>query len=240
MDVFPAIDLRNGKVVRLSQGDYDRQSTYSDDPPAVAREFVLAGAGWIHMVDLDAARSGVRTNAQAIRGVCGLQGAKVQLGGGIRDDAAVGSALELGVARVIIGSSALADWAWFERLAGRPDMAGKVVLGLDAREGRLAAHGWTTVSALTVAEVARKARELPLAAIVYTDIRRDGMLCGPDLAVTRQVVEITGLPVIASGGMSSLEDVARCKEIGCSGAILGRSLYEGRIDLAEAVQLARA
>jgi phosphoribosylformimino-5-aminoimidazole carboxamide ribotide isomerase len=238
MEVFPAIDLRDGKVVRLMQGDYARQSTYADDPAKVADQFVGAGAGWIHVVDLDAARSGLRANAAAIRGICAA-GARVELGGGIRDDQSVSAALELGVTRVIIGSAALKNWAWFTALVGRKDMAGKVVLGVDARDGKLAAHGWTEATDLDVMTVAEQARNLPLAAIVYTDIRRDGMLCGPDLATTQRIVAQTALPVIASGGMSSLDDVAACGKIGCAGVILGRSLYEGKIDLAEAIKVAR-
>ncbi|KKK63547.1 hypothetical protein LCGC14_2993190 [marine sediment metagenome] len=237
MDVLPSIDLRGGQVVRLAQGDYDRQTVYSADPSAVAREFASAGARWIHVVDLDAALSGERTNAEAIRGVCRAVDAAVELGGGIRDDAAVVSALELGVRRVIIGSAALKDWAWFERLAQQDGLAGKVVLGLDARGEIPAVHGWTEQTELTVAEVARRAGSLPLAAIVYTDIDRDGMLTGPNLEMTVQVAEISQLPVIASGGVSGIEDVVRCMQAGCAGVIVGRAWYEGRIDLAQACRL---
>ena len=240
MEILPSIDLREGKVVRLSQGDYDRQTVYGSDPAAVAEAFVSAGAGWIHVVDLDAARSGERSNAEAIGKVCRAAGAKVELGGGIRDDEAVEAALELGVARVVIGSAALKDWDWFGRLCGREDLAGNVALALDARTGRLASHGWTRRSGLTVGELARKARDLPLGAIVYTDIERDGMLTGPDLETTAELIETSGKPVIASGGVSSLDDVARCKEIGCAGVIIGRAYYEGRIDLSAACRLGAA
>lgn len=239
MEILPAIDLRGGKVVRLSQGDYDRQTTYSLDPLAVAQAFVDAGARWIHMVDLDAARSGQRTNAPAISAVCSGVKAQVELGGGIRDDADVAAALEMGVARVIIGSAALKDWPWFEKLARRSDLAGKVVLGLDARDGDLAVHGWTEQSGLSLLTVARKARELPLAAIVYTDISRDGLLGGPDLARTEELVKATGLAIIASGGISNLEDIRRCRQIGCAGAIVGRAYYEGKVDIAQACRIAQ-
>jgi phosphoribosylformimino-5-aminoimidazole carboxamide ribotide isomerase len=215
---------------------------YGDDPPAVAKQFLSAGARWVHVVDLDAARSGQRTNAQAIAGVaavCRQAGASMELGGGIRDDAAVQAALELGASRVIIGSAALKDWPWFERLVRRGDLAGKVALGLDARGGLLAAHGWTEQSALTVLAVAQRCVGLPVSAVIYTDIQRDGMFSGPDLATTRQLVEL-GLPVIASGGVGSLDDIARCKEIGCLGTILGRAYYEGKVDLAAACRLASA
>ncbi|MDY7011103.1 MAG: 1-(5-phosphoribosyl)-5-[(5-phosphoribosylamino)methylideneamino]imidazole-4-carboxamide isomerase [Planctomycetota bacterium] len=238
MEIFPSIDLRDGKVVRLSQGDYDRQQVYATDAAGVAGRFVSAGAKWIHVVDLDAARSGKRTNTEAIGAICRVAGAKVQLGGGIRNDEAVANALALGVNRFIIGSAALKDWAWFGQLARRKDLAGKVVLGLDARGGRLAADGWTDQTDLTVAEVSRRAGSLPLAAIIYTDIERDGMLTGPDLDGTAEIIEATGLPVIASGGIAVLDDIMRCKEIGCAGAIVGRAYYEGKIDLARACALA--
>ncbi|MCD4699959.1 MAG: 1-(5-phosphoribosyl)-5-[(5-phosphoribosylamino)methylideneamino]imidazole-4-carboxamide isomerase [Phycisphaerae bacterium] len=238
MEIFPAIDLRDGNVVRLSQGDYDRQQIYATDAAGVADLFVSAGANWIHVVDLDAARSGKRTNTEAIGDICRITGAKVQLGGGIRSDEAVADALAMGVSRLVIGSAALRDWAWFEQLALRTDLAGKIVLGLDARGGKLAADGWTDQTDLTVAEVSRLAGSLPLAAIVYTDIERDGMLTGPDLDGTADIIKATGLPVIASGGIAGLDDIARCKEIGCSGVIVGRAYYEGRIDLARACALA--
>ncbi len=139
----------------------------------------------------------------------------------------------------MIGSAALKDWAWFEALAGRPELAGKVVLGLDARDRRLAVHGWTEQTDLTVAEVARRARPLPLAAIVCTDIARDGMMTGPNVELAAEVMKLSGLPVIASGGLRDLSDVARCKQAGCAGVIIGRAWYEGRIDLAAALALGR-
>ncbi len=239
MEILPAIDLRAGQVVRLQQGDYDRQTTYGNSPPDIARQFVAAGACWIHVVDLDAAKSGQRTNAEAIRGICRAGQIDVELGGGIRDDASVQATLELGVRRVIVGSAALKDWAWFERLSWRPDLAGRVVLGLDARGGQLAVHGWTQDSGLSLEVVAAKAALLPLAAIVYTDIGRDGMLAGADLTRTASLVKLTGLPIIASGGVTTLEDVKACRDIGCAGAIIGKAWYEGKIDLPAAIALAR-
>jgi phosphoribosylformimino-5-aminoimidazole carboxamide ribotide isomerase len=238
MEVLPAIDLRDGKVVRLAQGDYNRQTMYSDDPAAVAREFISAGARWVHVVDLDAARSGRRTNAEAIAAICREAGAQVQLGGGIRDDASVEAAFALGVARVVIGSAALKDWAWMTSLASREGLAGKVALGLDARRGRLARHGWTEESDQTVAEVAARAKDLPLGAIVYTDIERDGMLTGPDIETTAKLIELTARPIIASGGVCAGEDIAACRRIGCAGVIVGRAYYEGKVDLTEACRIA--
>jgi len=238
MDVLASIDLRGGEVVRLAQGDYDRQTVYGRDPAAVARQFVEAGARWIHVVDLDAALTGRRTNAEAIEAVCRSADARVELGGGIRDDEAVVDALSLGVARVIVGSAALSDWPWFAALAGRAEMAGKVVLGLDARGDTPAVRGWTEGAGVTVGEVADRARSLPLAAIIYTDIERDGMLTGPNVERTMEVKRRSGHAVIASGGVGGIEDVAACKRAGCDGVIIGRAWYEGRVDLAEACRLA--
>ena len=238
MDILPAIDLRGGKVVRLARGDYDRQTTYRDDPVAVAREFVSAGAGWIHMVDLDAARTGRPTNTDAIRAVAGAVDAKIELGGGARDTATVESMLAGGVYRVVVGSAALENWSWFEKLASRPDLAGRLALGLDARQGRLATHGWTEQVETTARELALRVTGWPLGAIVYTDIFRDGMLSGVNVEAMAEVIAATDVPVIASGGVASLDDVVRCRRIGSAGVIIGRAIYEGRIDLAEALGIA--
>jgi phosphoribosylformimino-5-aminoimidazole carboxamide ribotide isomerase len=236
MEILPAIDLRDGKVVRLAQGDYDRQTIYHDDPVAVAKLFVQAGAKWIHVVDLDAARTGTPANAVAVCAVVQAVGAdaRVEFGGGARDTAAVQRMLESGVARVVVGSAAMKDWAWFEALVARGDLAGKLALALDARDGRLAAHGWTEQLDTSAADLARRARGWPLGAIVYTDIARDGMLSGINLQATAEIIRATDVPVIASGGVSSLDDVRQCARIGCAGAIIGRAWYEGKIDLAEA------
>ena len=237
MDIFPAIDLRDGKVVRLSQGDYGREQVYETDIAGAAERFASQGARWIHVVDLDAARTGRRSNARAIGEICRVSGVNVQLGGGIRDDKAVFDALAMGVTRVVIGSAALRDWVWFEGLARRKDLSGRIVLGLDARGGRLAAEGWAEQTELTVAEISRRAGLLPIAALVYTDIERDGMLTGPDFDGTAEIIRATGLPVIASGGIAGIGDIRRCIEIGCAGAIVGRAYYEGKIDLREALSL---
>lgn len=238
MDILPAIDLREGKVVRLRQGDYARQTTYCDDPAAVAGQFVAAGARWIHVVDLDGARAGRPMNLPAVRAVAGAAGgARVQLGGGARDDAAVEDMLAAGASRVVVGSAALNDWAWFERLLGRRDLAGRIALGLDARQGRLAVHGWMSQLDTTALEVAGRFRGAGgprPAAIVYTDIARDGMLSGPNVQATAELVAAAAVPVIASGGIRGLDDVRQCRRIGCAGAIIGRACYEGTIDLAQA------
>jgi len=239
MDILPSIDLRDGKVVRLLQGDYDRQMTYGDDPVAVARSFVEAGARWIHMVDLDAARSGELANTAAIAAVCGAvagDDVRVQCGGGVRDRLAIEALIGRGVSRLVIGSAALKDWPWFEGLLDDEAVPNEgLALGLDARDGCLAAEGWTEQLAVTAAELARRVRGSGLGAIVFTDIARDGMLAGVNVEATAELVTATDVGVIASGGVCSVDDVDRCRQIGCAGAIIGRAIYEGRIDLAAAI-----
>lgn len=237
MDILPAIDLRGGKVVRLRRGDYAQETAYSDDPASVARSFVSAGAEWIHVVDLDAARTGTPTNISAVEAIRKAVGANIELGGGARDSATIDAMLAGGVNRVVVGSAALNDWAWFERLMERGDLAGRIALGLDARGGRLAIQGWTKQVKAVPLEVARRVRGWPLGAIVYTDIARDGMLQGVNVEATAEMIDATDVPVIASGGVCSLDDIRRCKHIGCDGVIVGRAYYEGRIDLKEAFAL---
>jgi len=224
-------------VVRLKQGDYGLQTTYSDDPASIATIFAEAGAEWIHVVDLDAARSGRPANTAAVAAIRRAVDIRLELGGGMRDTKTVTAALDAGVDRVIIGSAALRDSPWFEQLVGTDGMDGRVVLGLDARDGKLAADGWTTQVQTTALEVAQHVSDWPLAGIVYTDIARDGMLTGVNVPATARLIAHTNVPVIASGGVASLEDLAACRQIGCWGAIVGKAWYEGRIDLAEACRL---
>lgn len=240
MDVIPAIDLCGGKVVRLAQGDYDRLTAYADDAAGVARQFAAAGAKWLHVVDLDAAKSGKLTNTAIVHSICQAVGdqMKVEVGGGLRDQASLDTLAAAGVARMIVGSAALANWKWFESLAATAAYRGRLVLGLDARQGRLAVHGWTQTSQTTAVEVASAVKGWPLAGIVYTDIARDGMLEGVNLQATAGIIAATDVPVIASGGVGSIVDIRHCKRIGCAGVIVGRAYYEGRIDLAEALEVA--
>jgi len=238
VDILPAIDLRDAKVVRLSQGDYDRQRTYSDDPAAVAGQFAAAGASWIHMVDLDAARTGTPSNLASVRAVREAVDVKVELGGGARDDATIEAMLAMGVDRVVVGSAAMRDWTWFERLAGRAELAGKIALGLDARGDHIAVEGWTEQVDASPVEIARRVRGWPIGAIVYTDIARDGMLSGVNFDATSELIDATDIPIIASGGVGCIEDIARCRQIGCGGVIVGRAYYEGKIDLRQALEVA--
>ena len=232
VQLFPSIDLRGGRVVRLRQGDYARETVYGDDPVAVAETFVDGGAGWIHIVDLDAARTGEPANRGAIRAIAEATAgrASLQVGGGVRslDDA---SALaDAGAARVVMGSAAVADPQLVDVVAGRVPVA----VALDHRRGVVAVEGWTSSSALTVEE--GLARFPSAAAFVITDIQRDGSLSGPDLDGITATVAATAVPVIASGGVASLDHVRALAAIpGLGGIITGRAIYEGRFSVADAL-----
>ena len=241
MDILPAIDLRDGKVVRLQRGDYDLQTTYSDNPMQQAEEFVADGTKWIHIVDLDAARSGELTNTKFIADICKMLSGtdvKVQSGGGIRDDARIGLLLEAGVSRTVIGSAALKNWKWFEQLLNSENFCNKnIALGLDARDGFVAAEGWTQQLDITALDLAKRVTDTDLGAIVYTDISRDGMLEGVNIDTTKQLVTSTTVPIVASGGVGSINDIVRCNEIGCQGVIVGKALYEDKIKLKDALAI---
>jgi phosphoribosylformimino-5-aminoimidazole carboxamide ribotide isomerase len=233
MDVIPAIDLRDGKCVRLIQGQYDRQITYKDDPVAQAREFAGDGAQWLHVVDLDGAKAGRPVNTETISAIAALGLLKVEVGGGLRDEASIRQLLDAGVTRVIIGTKAVSDFDWFGEMAEK--FAGQVVLGLDARGSAVATHGWLESSGQSVLEFAARADRLPLAAIIYTDISKDGMLTGPNLERTRELVEAVDTPVVASGGVKDADDIRKLKPIGVAAVIAGRSLYEGTLTLKDAL-----
>jgi phosphoribosylformimino-5-aminoimidazole carboxamide ribotide isomerase len=237
MYIIPAIDLRSGKCVRLIQGDYNRQITYKDDPAEQARDFIRAGAEWLHIVDLDGAKLGKVVNIEAISVVADWGKLRIEVGGGIRDEESIITLLEKGVERVIIGTRAVSDFNWFSQMAEK--YTGKIALGLDARGSKLAAEGWTRDYPQPMIDFAKKAAKLPLAAIIYTDIERDGMLSGPNLERTRAVVEAVELPVIAAGGVNSLEDIKKLAATGVAGAIIGRALYEGTLDLVAALEAAK-
>jgi phosphoribosylformimino-5-aminoimidazole carboxamide ribotide isomerase len=234
MRIYPAIDLRGGSCVRLTQGDYRRETVYDPDPGSVAERFARAGVAMIHVVDLDAARTGTRTNQEAIAAIVKAAApVPCQLGGGMRDDASVEAALETGISRVVIGTAAVREPDWFRSLAAR--LPGTIALGLDAREGRIATDGWVQGSHLSAFDFAREFDDLPLAAIIFTDITRDGMMAGPDLEATRQLASSVKTPVIASGGVGSLDDLRQLACLPLDGVIVGRALYEGRFTLDEAL-----
>ncbi len=234
--VFPAIDLRNGEVVRLYQGDYDRQTTYGHDPVAQARRFERAGATWLHVVDLDGARTGEPTHRDTIADICANTELEVEVGGGVRNEATIDALLEVGVTRVVVGTAALKAWPWFESLVQEPRYRHKLVLGLDARDGHVATDGWEQTSDLTVVELAERIDGWPVAAIVYTDIATDGTLAGPNVAATAAVCDATDVPVVASGGVGSLDHLRELKPLPIQGAIVGRALYDQEFTLEEAIE----
>jgi phosphoribosylformimino-5-aminoimidazole carboxamide ribotide isomerase len=239
-ELVPAIDLLGGRCVRLARGDYAAATVYDDDPAAVARRFVACGAPRVHVVDLDAARTGRRAHADAIRAIVAAAGAvPVQLGGGIRDLAGVEAALALGAGRVVIGTAALRDPAFVRAAAARHP--GRIAVGIDARDGRVAVEGWLETSDARAVDVARRFEDAGVAALVHTDIARDGMLTGPNLQATVELAEAVSIPVLASGGVGSLDDVRRAAALagrGLAGVIVGRALYAGALDLREALEAA--
>jgi|SwirhisoilCB3_FD_contig_101_619036_length_976_multi_3_in_0_out_0_1 phosphoribosylformimino-5-aminoimidazole carboxamide ribotide isomerase len=232
MQIIPAIDLRGGRCVRLQQGDYDRETIFGDDPAAMAAHWQGEGAARIHLVDLDGAKLGRPVNVDSVREILARVDVPCQLGGGVRDDETVETWLAAGLDRVIIGTQALKDPPWFRKLVERHP--GRIVLGLDARNGRVATEGWLDVSSVEAVTLAEQFDALPLAAVVYTDIACDGMLQGPNLSATEALARRLRAPVIASGGVGSLDDVGQLATLPIAGCIVGRALYEGRFRLSEA------
>ncbi|MES1213118.1 MAG: 1-(5-phosphoribosyl)-5-[(5-phosphoribosylamino)methylideneamino]imidazole-4-carboxamide isomerase [Singulisphaera sp.] len=236
MQIWPAIDLRGGKCVRLQQGDYNRETVFGDDPAAMARHWVAEGARCLHLVDLDGARDGRPTNLPAIQAILAAVDVPCELGGGIRDEHAVRELLDAGLARLVIGTRALAEPTWFRQLARAvPD---RLVLGIDARDGQVATDGWLRTSGIRATELARDFSDEPLAAIIYTDIATDGMLCGPNLAAMREMQAATRLPVVASGGIHAADDVRQLAELGLAGCVIGRALYENKFTIRQALAAA--
>ncbi len=245
MYIIPAIDLRDGKCVRLIQGKYNRQITYHDDPVKQAKEFITAGAEWLHIVDLDGAKLGRPVNTDTISAIAALgrvnppdvRRVKIEVGGGLRDEDSIKQLLDIGVERVIIGTKAVSDFEWFSRMTEK--FSGKIVLGLDARGSSVATHGWTQKSPRKLLDFAVEAAKLPIAAIIYTDITKDGMMTGPNLERTKSLIEAVKVPVIASGGVSKIDDIKELAKIGAAAVIIGRSLYEGTLKLSDAINTAK-
>lgn len=239
LEIVPSIDLRNGQVVRLKQGDYSRQLTYAVDPVQTARSFADAGATWMHIVDLDGAKEGRPVQTELISRIIAGSGLKVEVGGGVRSEQDVRQLLDAGAARVVLGTKAIEDWPWFDGLAHDSTLADRLVLALDAREGMIATRGWTEASGRRAVDVAAEVSDWPLAALLYTDVSKDGMLQGPNLHYTRLLAEAGKVPVIASGGVGNLDHIRQLRELPIWGAIVGRSLYEGTLDLRQAIALTR-
>ncbi len=233
MYILPAIDIRSGKCVRLIQGEYHRQITYEDNPCKQAQEFIDAGTKWIHLVDLDGAKVGKPVNFDTIRAITAVKGAKYELGGGIRSQEDIENMLEIGIERVIIGTSAVNDFDWFAGMTDKfPD---KIALALDARGSQVASHGWLKKSVKVALDFAVEAAKLPISAIIYTDISKDGMLSGPNFERTKKLADSVDVDVIASGGVSTVEDVRKLTQMNVAGAIIGRALYEGGLKLEDAL-----
>jgi len=240
VDLYPAIDLRDGKCVRLVQGDYSQETVYGGDPVAVAQEFEEDGAPWIHVVDLDAARTGRPENREVVTQIAAGVGVPVQSGGGIRDEFSAEALLDLGVARIVIGTAALEQPKLVRRLAHRHP--GRIAVGLDARDGEAAVRGWTEGSGVTVLEAIGWFADAGVAAFIVTDIARDGMLTGPDVTGLAKVLETTNAEVIASGGVGSIDDLLTLAGLEAggrrlAGVIVGKAIYEGVFSVADAVRV---
>ena len=239
MQLYPAIDMKNGQCVQLRQGAFKDITIYSDAPEKVAAHWQEKGASFLHLVDLDGALAGYSVNEEVIRRIADTVSIPIEIGGGIRSKEAVDRMLDLGVRRVIIGTKA-AEHPEFLRDMVRTFGEEAIVAGVDAKDGMVAVEGWEKVSSLTASDLCLTMKEFGVRHIVYTDISRDGMLSGPNVEATRKLTEETGLDIIASGGVSCMEDLKCLHEAGIRGAIIGKALYENRIDLAEAVRLYEA
>ena len=237
-EIYPAIDLKEGQGVRLLHGDFSKMTIYAPDPAAKAKEFLALGANWVHVVDLDGALQGNGVNQQAVKDILAT-GAQIQLGGGIRKMSHIESWLDAGVARVILGTAALRDPELV--ITAAKAFPGQVAVGADAKGGMIAAEGWLDVSDVPAIDLVRRFEDCGVAAVIFTDIGRDGALTGVNAEATASLAEAVSIPIIASGGVADLSDIAACvagASRGISGVITGRAIYDGRLDLAEALALA--
>jgi 1-(5-phosphoribosyl)-5-[(5-phosphoribosylamino)methylideneamino] imidazole-4-carboxamide isomerase (EC 5.3.1.16) len=233
MEIIPAIDIRGGKCVRLYQGDYSQQTTFDEDPAAVALRWCSQGAQWLHVVDLDGAAIGEPRNMAAVEEIIKESGLLVELGGGIREEKVVEDLLQRGINRIILGTAAIENPELVEKLCRKFGEA--IVVGIDARDGKVAIHGWRKDTAIEVLDLSREMVKMGVRRFIYTDIRRDGTLTEPDFDTVGRLVAEVNVPVIASGGISKLEHLERLKELEVEGAIIGKALYTGDIDLQEAI-----
>ncbi|QDU98508.1 1-(5-phosphoribosyl)-5-[(5-phosphoribosylamino)methylideneamino]imidazole-4-carboxamide isomerase [Lignipirellula cremea] len=236
MEIWPAIDLRGGKCVRLAQGDYNRETVFGENPVEMAVKFVEQGARHLHLVDLDGARDGKRVNNAAVAAIVSAIDIPCELGGGVRDEQAIEELLALGLSRLVIGTRALKDPDWFVEMCRK--YPGQLSAGIDARNGKVATEGWLETSDTPAVLLAQKYAGEPIASIIYTDIAKDGMMAGPNLEAMVEMRGATAIPVIASGGVTTNDDVERLAAAGMHGAIIGRALYEGTITLPSALAAA--
>lgn len=235
IEILPAIDIRDGRCVRLRQGDYERETVFDEDPAAAARRWIDQGASRLHVVDLDGAREGRAVNVDAVARIINL-GLPVQIGGGVRDANTVARYRELGAARIILGTAAISDPAFLrETLNGGAD---GIIVSVDARGGEVAVAGWTESSGRSAVELARDLEHAGVRRLIYTDIASDGMLSGHDQAALSRIVAAVAIPLIAAGGIASREQIASLRSAGAAGVVLGRSLYDGRLSLADALRAA--
>ena len=234
MQIFPAIDLSGGQVVRLYQGDYDQMTVYGADPCAVARDFIAAGARYLHVVDLDGAQDGTLANFESIAAIARQGGLYIEVGGGIRTEERIQQYLDLGVSRCILGTIAVQDFDFTARMARK--YGDKIAVGVDARDGYVAINGWKELSGETGIEFCRRLRDAGVQTVIYTDISRDGAEKGTNLELYRELANIDGLNITASGGVSSLEELKELQAIGTHAAILGKALYTGRLDLRTVIE----
>lgn len=237
MKIFPAIDLRGGRVVRLTGGDYSRMTTYFDDPAKVARSFRDEGASFLHVVDLDGARNGIPVSTEVIKELAATDGLFVQVGGGIRTEDRIREYLSFGVDRVILGSAAVNNFPWLSEMVSK--FAERIAVGVDVRDGYVAVSGWEKITGYDALSFCHKLEEIGVETIIYTDISKDGMLLGTNLDIYRTLSEKTGLKIIASGGISFESEIISLRDMGLYGAIVGKAIYEGALSLRQVISLAR-
>lgn len=237
MQIWPAIDIRAGKCVRLAQGDYSRETIYGANPADMAQRFESDGAKFLHVVDLDGAREGSRVNRNAIANIVSEVNATVQVGGGVRSEETIAEYFELGVQRLVIGTKALTDPDWLEKMTTR--YPGQLAVGIDARDGQVATEGWQKTSQTSAFELAKKISSHPIAGIVFTDITKDGMMSGPNFEAMEEMVSTVDVPLLCSGGVTTIEDITRLNGLGLTGCVVGRALYEGRLTLSDALRAAK-
>ncbi|MFI3142210.1 MAG: 1-(5-phosphoribosyl)-5-[(5-phosphoribosylamino)methylideneamino]imidazole-4-carboxamide isomerase [Clostridia bacterium] len=235
MNIFPAIDLKDNSVVRLSQGDYNQVKIYNSDVAAQAHEFVQTGASHLHIVDLDGAKEGTPLNSKAISEIVKVKDLFFEIGGGIRDEKRIYDYLEMGIDRVILGTVAINDPKFVEQMV--KNYAQHIAVGVDAKSEMVATHGWLKDSGVNSFDFCKQMTQIGVGTIIYTDISKDGMLSGCNMQAYEKLCTIDGLQVIASGGVTSLDEVIKLKEIGCHGAIIGKAIYEGKISLEEALKV---
>lgn len=234
MIIYPATDIKDGKVVRLTQGDYNQVQVFSDEPYKVAKEFEEKGATWLHIVDLDGAKDGTLLNFEAIKKIVENTSLKIEVGGGIRNEERIKKYLEIGISKVILGTAAVNDFSFLEKMAKK--YKEKIILGVDAKNGFVAVDGWTNTTTIDSYEFCIKAKEAGVQNIIYTDISKDGKMEGTNMPVYKKLSGINGVNIVASGGVKGMNEIVELKQMGVSGIIIGKAIYLGAIELEEAIK----